>query len=276
MPSSLDVANRLAGVVSAQQAILNAITDLDGVLQVIADRTAALTEGKGALIELVHGGDLVIRAVSGSETKLIGFHLPMNGSLSGEAVRQRAVMRCDDVDTDSRVDREAARTIGVRSLITAPLLDGENVTGVLTAFSDRANAFDDLSAHVLQLLAGMASGALMQASTLERYRLLFERNVAGVFRSTRDGRILDCNDALVSYFGYGSREELMAQPTWDLYQDRADREALLEALSSGAALTNVRLRFKRKDGSPMTGLMTVSLLGAGSSEQLLGTIVETK
>ena len=276
MPSSLDVANRLAGVVSAQQAILNAITDLDRVLQVTADRTAELTEGKGALVELVHGEDLVIRAVSGSETKLVGFHLPMTGSLSGEAVRQRAVMRCDDADTDPRVDREAARMIGVRSLLTAPLIDGETVSGVLTAFSDRPNAFDDLSAHVLQLLAGMASGALMQASTFERYRLLFERNVAGVFRSTREGKILDCNDALAATFGYESREEMMAQTTWDLYQERADREKLLADLDSGAALTNVRLRFKKKDGSPMTGLMTVSILSAGSSEQLLGTIVEAR
>jgi PAS domain S-box-containing protein len=276
MPSSLDVANRLAGVVSAQQAILNAITDLDAVLQVTADRTAELTEGKGALIELVHGDDLVIRAVAGAEKKLLGFHLPMSESLSGEAVRQRTVMRCDDADTDSRVDREACRTIGVRSLITAPLLQGEGVAGALTAFSDRPNAFDDLSAHVIQLLAGMASGALMQASTFERYRLLFERNVAGVFRSTREGRILDCNDALASTFGYTSREELMAQSTWDLYQDRADREALLEELAAGAALTNVRLRFKKKDGSPMTGLMTVSILSAGGGEQLLGTIVEAK
>ena len=276
MPSSLDVANRLAGVVSAQQAILDAITDLDRVLQVIADRTAELTGGKGALVELVHGDDLVIRAASGSEGRLVGFHLPMEGSLSGEAVRQRAVMRCDDASTDARVDREAARMIGVRSLITAPLLGGESVSGALTAFSDRPNAFDDLSAHVLQLLAGMAAGALMQASTFERYRLLFERNVAGVFRSTREGKILDCNDALASTFGYGSREEMMAQSTWDLYQERADREKLLADLDSGAALTNVRLRFKKKDGSPMTVLMTVSLLSAGSSEQLLGTIVEAK
>jgi hypothetical protein len=68
----------------------------------------------------------------------------------------------------------------------------------------------------------------------------------------------------------------MAQPTWELYENRADREALLEKLAHGAALTNVRLRFRKKDGSPMTGLMTVSLLGAGGGEQLLGTIVEVK
>jgi PAS domain S-box-containing protein len=276
MPSSLDVANRLAGVVAAQQQILDAITEPDRLLQLIADRTAELTEGKGALIELLHGEDLVIRAVSGAEKRVIGFHLPVSASLAGETIRLRTVVRSDDAESDPRVDREARQTLGVRSLISAPLLEGDHATGVLIAFSDRRNGFDDLSAHVIQLLAGMASGALMQAATLERYRLLFERNVAGVFRSTRDGRILDCNDALAACFGYASREEMMTKSTWDLYVDRADRTALLEKLSTGEALTNVRLRFKKKDGSPMTGLMTVSLLSAGGDEQLLGTIVEAK
>jgi PAS domain S-box-containing protein len=126
----------------------------------------------------------------------------------------------------------------------------------------------------------MTSAALSQARAFqerraseERYRLLFERNVAGVFRSTRDGRILDCNDALATYFGYSSREEFMAQPTWDLYQQRAEREALLRSLEHESALTNVRLHFKRKDGSPMTALMNVSILNASGGEQLLGTIV---
>ena len=34
-----------------------------------------------------------------------------------------------------------------------------------------------------------------------KYRLLFERNVAGVFLSRLDGRILDCNDAFVHMLG---------------------------------------------------------------------------
>ena len=275
MPTSLDVANRLAGVVSAQQAILHVITHPEDVMQVIADSAARACEASGALIELVHEGELVVREVSGEDKRAVGFHIPMDESLSGEAVRQRAVVRCDDTEADRRVDRQACRALGARSLITAPLLEAGDVTGVLTVFSDRVEAFDDLSEYVMQLLAGMASGALVQAAMFERYRLLFERNVAGVFRSTTDGQILDCNDALVASFGYASREELMAQPTWDLYEDRSDRESLLDSLASNRVLTNVRLRFKRKDGSPMTGLMTVSLLGVAGGEQLLGTIVET-
>ena len=36
----------------------------------------------------------------------------------------------------------------------------------------------------------------------QRYRLLFERNLAGVYRVTVDGRLLDCNDACARIFGY--------------------------------------------------------------------------
>lgn len=280
MPSSLDLAGRLAGVVAVQQEILNAVTDLDRVLQIVVDRSAELTHGSGAVAELIDGDELVYRAASGMAAKHVGLYLPLNGSLSGEVVSKRMVLRCDDTETDPRVDREACRMIGLRSMIIAPLIENDHALGVLKAFSDQPKGFNDLDAYVIQLLAGMTSAALMQARAFqerrvseERYRLLFEQNVAGVFRSTLDGRILDCNAALVSCFGYDSREELIAQPTWNLYQERAERESLLGSLEKSAAMTNVRLHFRRKDGSPMTGLMNVSVLQAPDGKQLLGTIV---
>jgi PAS domain S-box-containing protein len=276
MPSSLDLAGRLAGVVAIQQEILRLVSDLDRVLQLIVDRSAELLGGTGAVVEIVDRDELVYRAASGTAAKHVGLYLPLEGSLSGQVVSKRQVLRCDDAEHDDRVDREACRMIGLRSMVIAPLLEGDQALGVLKTFSDRPNAFTDLDAYVVQLLAGMTSAAIQQARAFEerriseaRYRLLFEKNVAGVFRSTRDGRILDCNDALVKSFGYASREELMAQPTWDLYQERDEREELLRSLEKSNAITNQCLHFKRKDGSPMTALMNVSVMG----DQLLGTIV---
>ena len=43
----------------------------------------------------------------------------------------------------------------------------------------------------------------------KRYRLLFERSLAGVLRTTLDGRILDCNEACARMFGFASREEMI-------------------------------------------------------------------
>lgn len=280
MPTSLDLADRLSAVVALQQEMLGVASDVEKVMQRVVSRVPALTNGAGAVIELVEGDDLVYRAASGPAAEHIGKRVTFAGSLSGEAVRKREVMRCDDTDSDARVDRAACRAIGIRSMIIAPLMDGANAIGGLKTYATRAGAFDDLDTYTIQLLAGMTSSALMLAEQFrnrerseQRYRMLFERNVAGVFRTTDDGRILDCNDAFVETLGYASREELLN--AWDLYQDRADREAFLATVRSEHVLKNLRLHLKKKDGTPLTGVVNVSILPTqGDGFQLLGTLVE--
>lgn len=281
MSTSLDLAARLSAVVATQQEVLAAITDLDKVLWLIVERVPGVTNGTGAVVEIVDGDDLVYQAASGIAKPHVGLRLPRATSLSGLAVTEKALMRCDDTDIDPRVDGPACRAIGIRSMIIAPLLEGDKAAGALKTFSPYARTFDDLDAYALQLLAGMASGALTQARTFreqqaseERYRLLFDRNVAGVFRSTLDGRILDCNDALVNYLGYDSRAELLALPAWDLYHQRSDREEFLRLVQNRAML-NIRMPFRRKDGSSLLGVVSASVVPGDSDEvQLLGTIVE--
>src|SRR6266702_2765397 len=51
----------------------------------------------------------------------------------------------------------------------------------------------------------------------KRYRLLFERNLAGVFRTTLAGRFVDVNDALARIFGFQNRRELLAQPVDSIF-----------------------------------------------------------
>lgn len=282
MTSSVDVVSRLAAIVELQIEILSVVSDPEQVLKLIVSKIVELTNGTGAAIEMIHGEDLVYHAVSGTAVGHVGFHIPLEASLSGLAIRERKVMRCDDVEKDPRVDSEAARQQGVRSLITAPLLDGETTLGALASLSGETEAFRDLDSYILQLLAGITSSALVRARALRehqasesRYRMLFDKNVAGVFRSTIEGRILDCNDALVQYLGYESREDLLNIEAWDLYRERADREMLLETMRTDKAVRNARIRFRKKDGSPMIGVINISIIPAENGEtQLLGTLVE--
>ena len=94
----------------------------------------------------------------------------------------------------------------------------------------------------------------------KRYRTLFERNLAGVYRSTLEGRILDCNESFARIFGYSSREEVLRQAAWDFYQKPEDREAALAKLLERQSLTNYELCLKRKDGSLVWVLESESLL----------------
>jgi len=104
-----------------------------------------------------------------------------------------------------------------------------------------------------------------------RYRLLFERNLAGVFRTTVDGRIIDCNDAMARIFGFRDRNELLSQSARSFYFDEHDRDEVMTLLRAQGSLTNHELRMRRADGTPVWVLENVSLLERGVLE---GTIVD--
>ena len=283
MPTTIDLAARFSAIIALQQDVLAAAsggeTDL---MNLIVRKTAAMASGSGAIVQLLHGEDLVFRAVSGPLEHFVGAHIATEQSLSGICIRDREVLRSDDSASDPRADAEAVRDMEIGSMVVAPLLDHERAIGVLLVYAKRSHAFEDLDVYALRLIAGMTSSALMLARELrerrtseERYRMLFEKNVAGVFRTALDGTILDCNDALVHEFGYESREELMRLKASDLYAVSSSREQLLESLLQERSMTNVRVSLKRKDGSPFRGLMNISIVPIEGGElQLLGTLVE--
>jgi PAS domain S-box-containing protein len=111
----------------------------------------------------------------------------------------------------------------------------------------------------------------------ERYRNLFERNLAGVFRSTIEGRILECNPAFARIYGYGSVAEAICTPAERFYPTPHDREAMLERLrAAGGQLVNVRRRGRRRDGTTLELLENVALVADADGEltRLEGTLFD--
>ena len=105
----------------------------------------------------------------------------------------------------------------------------------------------------------------------KRYRLLFERNLAGVLRTTMEGRVLDCNQATARMFGYDSPEEVLMLPVLSFYHQSSDREAFLTKLKSEKSVTNHEMRFRRKDGDSFWAIVNLSLVDDDSS---VGGIIE--
>jgi len=109
-----------------------------------------------------------------------------------------------------------------------------------------------------------------------RYRQLFERNLAGVYRCGLDGRVLDCNEAAAQIIGYDSREDTLSHKMWDFYYDTADRERIIKLLREKRTPTNFEGRGRRKDGSEVWVLANVSLLDGedGQAPIIEGTLVD--
>ncbi|MBZ5617416.1 MAG: PAS domain S-box protein [Acidobacteriia bacterium] len=98
------------------------------------------------------------------------------------------------------------------------------------------------------------------AESERRYRHLFERNLAGVFRVAPDGRYLDCNETCARTLGYESREEFLQHRAADLFFDPADLQTAMARILQQKSLVNLELRLRRKDGGSAYVLENVNLV----------------
>jgi PAS domain S-box-containing protein len=91
-----------------------------------------------------------------------------------------------------------------------------------------------------------------------RYRNLFERNMAGLYVSTLEGRIIDCNQAFCDVFGY-TRDELLQLDASQLYVGgNQERSAMLAELEHGPK-HGAEHSYVRKDGHRIWTLENYSI-----------------
>ncbi len=94
----------------------------------------------------------------------------------------------------------------------------------------------------------------------QRYRKLFEANLAGVYLSKLDGTILDFNDAMMRMVGYDSREELLGRRSSDFYVNPESRPELVRLLQRDGIVPARETVLRRKDGSIMHAYGSAVLL----------------
>jgi putative methionine-R-sulfoxide reductase with GAF domain len=134
--------------------------DLTATLQLLAERAQYITGATGAAIALKDEEQMVCRASAGGSAPEVGAQLQVNSGLSGESVRTRQTLRCDDATTDGRVNRESCEALGIRSVVVMPLQRGDEVIGVFELFSDKANVFEARDITALERMGAMVHAAL--------------------------------------------------------------------------------------------------------------------
>ena len=91
----------------------------------------------------------------------------------------------------------------------------------------------------------------------EEFKTLFEHIATGVFISSKEGKFLNANQALLDMLGYDSKEEFLGidLPT-DLYLRPGDRRTFQEMMERDGRVIEYEVEFKRKDGSTIPILLT--------------------
>src|SRR6476646_1853918 len=108
----------------------------------------------------------------------------------------------------------------------------------------------------------------------QRYRLLFERNLAGVFRCSQVGSFLDCNDAGAKILGYDSREDLIGRSVMDVFFDPADKDASDQRMAQHGTASNQELFMRRKNGSAVWVMANTTMVPGATGTEIEGTFLD--
>ncbi len=136
-------------------------TELDSTLQLLVERAQYITGATGTALALPQGDEMVCRASAGSSAPAVGARLQVRSGLTGESISRRQLLRCDNAETDPRVNLEACRALGIASIVVLPLLrrNGE-VRGLFQLFSDHPYAFEERDLVALERMADLTLTAL--------------------------------------------------------------------------------------------------------------------
>lgn len=126
----------------------------------IVEQACLATGATGAAIALARGDEFICRASTGSTAPELGMRLNIDQGLSAYCVHTGEVQRCDDSETDTRVDAEACRHLGVRSVLVVPLVYGEFFLGIFEIFSPQPFAFHDRDIQTVLALSRSVLTAL--------------------------------------------------------------------------------------------------------------------
>jgi hypothetical protein len=122
------------------------------ILDQITRSAQYATGASGAALILSDGKIMSCRACSGSLAPPVGTTLNTETGFTATCVRTAAVLRCDDTQTDPRVDGSSCKELGIGSILAVPIFNGPGVTGVLEVLSNTPQNFTDRHAAALQLL----------------------------------------------------------------------------------------------------------------------------
>ncbi len=137
------------------------------------------------------------------------------------------------IDVDFKMDPQTRRNLILIGFFSILLLAG--LTGITIFLKWRLN----------QNIAGLKESE-------EKYRLLFDNAVEGVFQTTSNGRFLAANPSLARILGYTSASELI-EHLQDIgkqhYLNPEDRETFRRIMETDGGSSDFEVQLRKRDGS---------------------------
>ncbi|MBV8519150.1 MAG: EAL domain-containing protein [Acidobacteria bacterium] len=193
------------------------------------------------------------------------------------------VTTLDDLPPEAINERRLFARHGILSAVFVPMVVKKTLVGSVGCSSvTREMSWSEETIALLRIAGEIFVSALERGRALRalrasemRHRMLFERNLAGVYRNGVDGRILECNEALAEMLGFPSKDEFMRNNARDLYFDPSERERFIEQLRRHGGIRNREVRLRHRAGHPIWLLESVHIVPAENGDEILeGTVID--
>jgi len=103
----------------------------------------------------------------------------------------------------------------------------------------------------------------------EKYRTLFDESRDAIYITSRDGKFLDVNRALLELFEYTKEEMIDTLNVEEIYVYPGDRDTFQEEIETKGSVRDYEVKFCKKNGTEMDCLLTGSVRRS-STGRLLG------
>jgi GAF domain len=113
----------------------------DHLLREVVQQALQATHATSVAIALEQQGKLICRAAAGDSAPEIGTMINIGSRFTGACAASGTMQLCSNTAVDRRVDAEACRKLGVRTIVVAPLLHQDQSLGLIAVFSSRPYAF---------------------------------------------------------------------------------------------------------------------------------------
>lgn len=230
----------LAGALSQMAGLVLSRETVETALELVTALAATATAGTlGAAVTVVDEHGKRSRAASNSAVEQADarqYELDEGPCLA--AWRTQQAVRIDDTTTDARWPRwnEAASRLGVRSVLSTPLLAAGESIGAMKVYCERPMNYGPHDEHVMRLLAAQAAILLANSQSLAEARRLSRQLTAAL--ASRD----DIAQATGVLLGRGAASRQDAFNTLAATARQSDRtvQDVARALLAAATARNNR------------------------------------
>jgi len=236
---------------------------LDVALYELLQQACTATLATSGAIGFCDCGEIVCRARTGVSAPDLGVRLDQHSILAASCFETRDSQRCDDTETDPRVDAERCRRLGVRSILLVPILRVQELIGILEVLSPLPNAFGDKEAEVLRMFSQRVIDKLERTEQVQ---------ASGGFDSARDPGKLGWEPAAVTQTESPDGKEGAGKPRRrDFSTDALLVSLVLLAVTLGWMLDRAEWHAHRANPGKSRAQLSKGPPLAGSSDSAAGT-----